>query len=323
MNVTRRATLAAGLAAVAGRAASAQTAGQPIRFVVPYAPGGNLDITARLFSGAMGSVLGGPIVVENRSGANGTLAGSLVSRAAPDGTTLLVGSNGPVLFAPMVMPNPPYHWRRDLAPVSLLTISTNVLLVRPSLPVHSMQDLVDYGRRNAGRLNLAVSSGASINHFLAALFKQASGLEWTTITYRGNAPALNDMVGGQVDFGFQQLTDAAQHIRNGTLRAIAVLGPTRSAALPDVPTCVEAGFPTVQGVTFAGLLAPAGTPQAVLERVSAAIRSAAAQADVRERLAAVGAEARGSTPAEFAELLATETEKWERVMRETGLDMTG
>ena len=323
MNASRRSLLAAALAAPFARPAFAQGGfpTRPITFVVPYAAGGNVDITARLVASAMQGSIGQPIVVDNRSGASGTLAGSFVARAEPDGYTLFVASNGPLLFAPMIMKNPPYLWDRNFVPVSLTSISTNVLLVRKDLPVRSVAELVEYGRRNKGKLNLGISSGASINHFLAALLKQSTQLEWTEVSYRGNVQAMNDLIGGTVDMGIQQLTEAAEHIKSGAIRAIAVLGPERSAALPGVPTIVEAGYPDVQGTTFSGIMAPAGTPQPVVEQLSAEIRKALATPEVKGKLASVGSEARGSTPAEFGAMLKTETATWARVIRDMNIPL--
>jgi tripartite-type tricarboxylate transporter receptor subunit TctC len=307
------------LAALTPSASAQQFPSKPITLIVPYAAGGNVDISARVLQAGIGDALGQPIIVENRAGAGGTIAGDYVARAAPDGHTLFVGSNGPIMLGPMTMPKPPYRWDQAFAPVSTLAFATNMLLVRPGLPVKSVAELVEYAKRNPGKLTLATSSGASINHFLAELLKLKTGIAWTEVHYRGNAPAINDLVAGHVDVGFQQLTDSLQHIEAGRLRALAVLGPRRAAALPDVPTIAEAGFPDVQGVTFNGLFAPKATPPAVIEKLSAVIRAALEKKPVVEKLAALGSEARGSTPAEFADFLTRETAKWTDVIQKANI----
>jgi tripartite-type tricarboxylate transporter receptor subunit TctC len=210
--------------------------------VVPYAPGGNVDVTARVLQAAIGDALGQPVVIENRPGGAGLIAGDYVARADPDGHTLLVGSNGPVILGPLTMAKPAYQWEQAFAPVSSLAVATNLLLVRPSLPVKSVKELVDYAKNNPNKLTLATSSVASINHFLGELFKLKAGITWTEVHYRGNALAINDLIAGHVDVGFQQLVDAAQHLQSGKLRALAVPGKARAATLPDVPTMADAGI---------------------------------------------------------------------------------
>ena len=283
--------------------------------IVPYAPGGNVDVSTRVLQAAIGDALGQPIVIEHRPGGGGLIAGDYVARAAPDGHTLLVGSNGPVILGPLTMAKPAYQWEQAFAPVSSLAVATNLMLVRPSLPVQSVADLVDYARKNPNKLTLATSSIASINHFLGELFKLKAGITWTEVHYRGNAIAITDLLAGHVDVGFQQLVDAAQHLQSGKLRALAVPGKARAAAVPDVPTMAEAGYPEVEGVTFNGIFAPKATPKPVVEKLSAAIRAALEKKTAVDQLAALGSQARGSTPEEFTRFLADETKKWGELVR--------
>jgi tripartite-type tricarboxylate transporter receptor subunit TctC len=294
----------------------------PITWVIPYAAGGNVDVSARILQAGIGESLGQPIVVENRPGAGGTIAGTYVARAKPDGHTLFVGSNGPILLGPMTMPKPPYQWDKAFAPVSSLAFATNMLLVRPGLPIRSLPELVAYARSNPGKLTLATSSGASINHFLAELLKLRAGIQWTEVHYRGNAPAITDLVAGHVDVGIQQLVDALDHVRTGRLRALAVLGPHRTPILPDVPTSGEMGYPDVQGLTFNGIFAPKETPSLVVEQLSLAVRTALAKPEVVDKLAALGSEARGSTPEEFSRFLVQEWRKWTEVMKQANIKVT-
>ena len=288
---------------------------KPITMVVPYAPGGNVDVTARVLQAAIGDALGQPVVVENRPGGAGLIAGDYVARADPDGHTLFVGSNGPIILGPLTMARPAYQWEQAFAPVSSLAIATNMLLVRPSLPVRSVKELVDYAKQNPNKLTLATSSIASINHFLGELFKLKAGITWTEVHYRGNALAINDLIAGHVDVGFQQLVDAAQHLRSGKLRALAVPGKVRAADVPDVPTMADAGYPEVDGVTFNGIFAPKATPRPVIERLSGVVRAALQKQNAIDQLAALGSQARGSTPEEFGRFLQDETRKWGELVR--------
>jgi len=307
------------LAALAAPSSAQQFPSKPITLVVPYAAGGNVDISARVLQAGIDDALGQPIIIENRPGAGGLIAGDYVARSAPDGHTLFVGSNASILLGPMTMPKPPYQWDKVFAPVSSLAVATNMLLVTPKLPAKSVAELIDYAKKNPGKLTLATSSGASINHFMAELLKLKTGMTWTEVHYRGNAPAINDLVAGHVDAGLMQLTDSRQHIEGGRLRALAVLGPKRAPAVPDVPTIVEAGLPDVQGITFNGLFAPKGTPPAVVEKLSAAIRTALEKKSVADKLGELGSDARGSTPEEFTRFLAEETVKWNNVMQKANI----
>jgi tripartite-type tricarboxylate transporter receptor subunit TctC len=310
------------LTVLAGAALAQQFPSKPVTMIVPYAPGGNVDISTRILQAGIGDALGQPIVIENRAGAGGTIAGAYVARSAPDGHTLFVGSNGPIMLGPMTMPKAPYQWDQAFAPVSSLAFATNMLLVRSSLPVTSVAELVAYAKKNPGKLTLATSSAASINHFLGELLKLKSGATWTEVHYRGNAPAINALIGNHVDVGFQQLTDSLQQIQSGQLRALAVLGPKRVAALPNVPSIVEAGFPDVQGVTFNGVFAPKATPPAIVERLNVVIQAALKKQSVVEKLAALGSEARGSTPQEFTKFLQDESRKWIDVMKQANIKVS-
>jgi tripartite-type tricarboxylate transporter receptor subunit TctC len=222
----------------------------------------------------------------------------------------------------MTMPNPPYQWQQAFAPVSTLAVATNTLVVRPTLPVKTVAELVEYAKNNPGKLTVAADSIASINHFMGELLRLKTGITWTEVHYRGNAPAVTDLMAGNVDVGLFQLVDTGPQLAAGKLRALAILGPTRAPSLPDVPTIGEAGFPDVQGITFNGVFAPKATPRPIVDKLSAAIRAALAKPEVADRLAALGSSARGSTPEDFSKFLAQESDKWTDVMKRANIKVT-
>src|SRR5258708_3785659 len=222
-DVMRRTRWMVGLllfAASATTSPAQQFPSKPITLVVPYAPGGNVDISTRILQAGIGDSLGQPIIIENRPGAGGLIAGDYVARSAPDGHTLFVGSNASILLGPMTMPKPPYQWDKVFAPVSSLAVATNMLLVTPKLPAKTVTELVDYAKQNPGKLTLATSSGASINHFLAELLKHKTGITWTEVHYRGNAPAINDLMAGHVAVALMHPTHSPPHIHPGTPPAL-------------------------------------------------------------------------------------------------------
>ena len=231
------------LSALGAPCAAQQFPSKPITLVVPYAAGGNVDISARMLQAGIGDALGQPIIIENRPGAGGTIAGDYVARSAPDGHTLFVGSNAPILLGPMTMPKPPYQWDKAFAPVSTLAFATNMLLVTPKLPVKTVAELVDYAKKNPGKLTRRdVQRRQHQSLHGRAAQASSTGMTWTEVHYRGNAPAINDLIAGHVDIGLHAAHRfAPAHRRPARLRALAVLGPTRAPAVPDVPTIVEAG----------------------------------------------------------------------------------
>ncbi len=292
---------------------------KPISFVIPYQPGGNVDVAARIVQKAIGDGLGQPILVENKPGGAAMLAGDYVARSEPDGHTLLVGSNGPVVYGSLTLPNPPYHWEQAFAPVGSISSSGTVLVVRPTLEVRTVKEMIEYAKANTGKFSLATGGATSINHMASELLQLRAGVKWAQIHYRGNAPALNDLIGSHVDAGFGQLADSFPLIQSGKLRAIAVLGNKRMAVLPDVPTMEEAGYTGIEAENFVGVLAPKKTPKAIVDKLSIAIRQAVEQRPVVEQFAAIGTEARGSTPEEFTRFLQAETARWTEVVAKANI----
>ncbi len=291
---------------------------KPIRIVNGFAAGGGSDILLRALLPAFSEKLGQPLVVDYRVGAGGNVAIEAVTKAAPDGYTLLMGFAG-LATAPFLNAKLPFDPIKDLAPVTLVGVVPNVLMVHPAVPVKSVRDFVAYARANPGKLNFTSPGAGTTQHLVGELFKLAAGIDMVHIPYKGGGQAQADVVGGQAQSLFNVVPTALPMIRADKLRAIAVTGQTRSEALPEVPTMIEAGFPGVTAVTWNGILAPAGTPREIVARLNAAMVSVLRTAEMKELLAKLGQEVAWSTPEEFAQFLRDETEKWRKVIAAAGL----
>lgn len=284
---------------------------KPVRLVVPYPPGGNVDVAARTVAEELQKGLGQPVIIENRAGAGGMLAAEHVARSAPDGHTLFVAANGPLLFSPTIFGRPAaYHWQKDFLPISTLTLTPLVLQVHPSVPAQNVGELLELLRRKPDALTMASPGAGTTNHLLSERMQAISGVKWTTVHYKGNAPALNDLLGGQVQFAFDQVSVAQRFVKEGKLRALAAVSDKRLPWLPDVPTLAEQGVKGVDGQTFTGVLAPAGTPAAVVNRLSELIRKVLQDPAIAQKFHAGGSEARGMTPQDFAAYLQREEATW-------------
>ena len=286
-----------------------------LRLVVPFPPGGNVDVAARIVAERLQPLLGQPAIIENKPGAGGLIAGEFVAKSDPDGHTLFVGANGPVLFAPIMAGRRAYEWRNDFAPISTLTVTPIILQVKPALPAKDMKELVDLARSQPGKLNMAAPGAGSTNHLMSELMQSLSGLSLTTIQYKGNAPPTNDLVAGHVDFNFDQISVALPFVQNGKTRALAITGAARHKSLPDVPTFSEAGFGNIDGLTFTALLAPAKTPSAAIERLNGALRTILAEDTVRAKFEQIGSQALHMTPGEFRQYLEKEDARWLPVVK--------
>ena len=291
---------------------------KPIRIVNGFAAGGGSDILLRALLPAFSEKLGQPIVVDYRVGAGGNVAIEAVTRAAPDGYTLLMGFAG-LATAPFLNAKLPFDPLRDLAPVTLVGIVPNVLMVHPAMPIKSVRDFVAYARANPGRLNFTSPGAGTTQHLVGELFKVAAAIDMVHIPYKGGGQAQADVVGGQAQSLFNVLPVGLPMIRADKLRAIAVTGKVRSEALPEVPTMIEAGFPAVTAVTWNGILAPAGTPREIVAKLNEAMVAVLRTPEMKEQLAKLGQEVAWSTPDEFALFLREETEKWRKVIAASGL----
>ena len=316
----RNAVLAAvGLLVLSASAAAQNFPTRPIRLIVPYAPGGNVDITARTIGPGLGEALGTSIVVDNRPGGGGNLGANLVARAAPDGYTLLMGSSGPLSINVIVFKDIPYDSVRDFAPVSSVHVVPLVLLASQKSPVASVQDLIARARAAPGKVTMASAGAGTTNHFAIELFASMTGTRPLHVPYKGSGPALTELLGGQVETMVDQLTSSIGYIRDGRLKLLAVTGRKRSPALPNVPTLDESGLKGYEASTYIGIAAPAGIPQPVLKRLNDAVRKVMATPDVVEKLRALGTEPGASSPEEFRRMIADELGKWREVAKKSNL----
>ena len=313
--------LAACAVAVFATAALAQSQwpDKPVRLIVPYPPGGNVDSAARIITDRLAAIFNQQFLVENKAGAGGLIAGEFVARSAPDGYTFFVGANGPILFAPLIFKRDVYHWKKDFVPVSSVSFTSLVLQVNPSTPHKTVAQLLEAGRNPAVKLSMASPGAGTTNHLLSELVQEQSGAKWLTVQYKGNAPATSDLLGGQVDFNFDQVSVALPFIKDGRTRALAVSSPKRLSQLPDVPTLQEAGFKGLTAETFTGVLAPKGTPPEIVKRLSDALQKLLAEKGVQDKFAGLGAESRGSPPEQFTEYLTAEDERWTPIIKKINI----
>ena len=293
---------------------------KPIRFIVPFTAGSGTDLIARTVGEHMSKNLGQPIVVENRPGAGGTLGAAQVAKSAPDGYTLLIHSAGHVAN-PAIYPSLPYDTLKDFAGVTTLASLPNVLVVAPTKGFRNLQDLVDRARANPGALNFATAGHGSATHMNTEIFRICAKFEATHIPFKGTPEALTETSTGRVDFFFAPLSPALPLIKDARLKPLAVGTLQRSPLLPDVPTTTESGFPQSDYIFWVALLAPAGTPRAIVEKLNAEALKALAAPEVREKLTLLGAEAMPMAPAAFDEFLRTETQRAADVVRKAGIKL--
>jgi len=292
---------------------------KPVRLVVPYPPGGNVDGAARIVSERLQQVFKQPFLVDNRPGAGGMIAGEYVAKSAPDGYTLFMSANGPLLFSPLIFKRDVYDWKKDFVPISSVSFTPLVLQVHPSTPYKTVADLIAAGKKPSNTLTMASPGAGTQNHLVSEYLQRASGAHWVTVHYKGNAPATTDLLGGQVQFNFDQLSVALPFIQQGKTRALAVTSPQRLAQLPDVPTLQESGFKDFSTETFTGILAPKGTPAAIVARLSDALQKILLEKDVQKKFENLGAEARGSTPEHFKQFLTKEDDRWTPVIKQSNI----
>ena len=304
--------------ALSGAAAAQDYPTRPITLVVPYAAGGGNDVMARIVAEKMSKSLGQQIVIENKGGAGGSIATRQAAKAAPDGYTLALGGTGTLAINPTLYPNVGYDPRKDFAPVGLIATSALVVLVHPNIEAKSIGELIALAKREPGKLNYASAGAGSGIHLGSELLAHMAGIRLTHIPYKGSGPALTDLLGGHVAIYLSSLPPAIALVREGKVRALAVTGPRRSPIFPDLPTVAEAALPGFEAVLHYGIVAPAGTPQPIVEKLNGALRAALADADVRARIVADGAEPLPTTPAEYAADIDHEETKWSKIVKMSG-----
>jgi tripartite-type tricarboxylate transporter receptor subunit TctC len=291
---------------------------RPITLIVPYAPGGGNDVLARGVAEPMSKVLGQQIVIENHGGAGGSLGTRQVAKAPPDGYTLGLGGTGTLAIDPTLYPNVGYDPRKDFAPVGLIATSPLIILVNPSLPAHNVKELIALAKAQPGKLNYASAGRGSGIHLGTVLFAETAGIDLTHIPYKGSGPALTDLLGGHVAIYFSSLPPAIGLVKEGKLRALGVTGLKRSATFPDVPTVAEQGMPGFEAVLHYGIVAPAGTPRPIVDKLNSALRAALNSDEVHRRIATEGAEPLPTSPDEYAADIDREEIKWSALVKKAG-----
>ena len=310
-------------ASVAAWLAPGSTAAQPyptrpVTLIIPFPPGGGNDALGRLVADRMSKFIGQQIVVDNRGGAGGTIATRAVARSAPDGHTILLAYTGTLAINPSLYANPGYDPRKDFAPIGLIAELSSVLVVHPSLPVRSVTELIAFAKAQPGRINYAFVPG-TVGHITTELFADIAGIKITRIPYKGNGPAMTDLVGGHVSMMFLSILPVLEHVRAGALRALALTSKARSELLPEVPTIGESAVSGFSAAIHYGLLAPARTPHDIIDRLNAALLAALSADDVRARLAAEGAQPRPGTPDDYSADINNEEMRWGALVRKLNL----
>ena len=292
---------------------------KPIRIVVPFPPGGPTDTHSRWAAQQLHTALGQPVIVENRAGAAGTIGTEAAAKAAPDGYTLLGGNPGPLSIAPAVRKRLGYSPIRDFAPITLIARSASCMCVHPTVPARSLRAFIAVAKSKPGIINYATPGVGTVGHLAIENFSTLAGIRMTHVPYKGAALYTTDLIAGNIDFAQIQIFQATPHVRAGKLRALAVTALVRSPLLPDVPTAQEAGVNGFSSYNWNGMLAPAGTPGPIIDRLHAILAKPLTNPAIRKQLEAIGYEVAGDGPAEFAAFMKTEVEKWAKVARAAGI----
>jgi tripartite-type tricarboxylate transporter receptor subunit TctC len=311
-------TLVALASALLCAAAAAQYPERPVRLIVPQAAGSATDTVARILAAEMQGPLGQPVVVEDRPGGALTIGLDIVAKSAPDGYTIGMGPIGALAITRHMVARLPYDIERDFQPIALVTRGHLLLAVSPSLPVNSVKELIDYAKKNPGRLMNASSSNGSPGHVGGELFKYMTGIDMVHIPYKGGAMAINDLIAGHVQVMFESLNSIAPYARSGKVKALAVSGPRRSPGFPNLPTIAEAGVPGYDASTWSGVIGPAGMPRPVVDKLNRAINNAIASPAFKARFGEIGDEPAGGTPEDFADTIHRDSAKWAEVVKRSG-----
>jgi len=308
-----------GLAACAAVAADPAYPTRPLRFIVPFAPGGSTDTLARTLAQRLSDAFGHQVVVDNRSGGNGNIGTEIVARAAPDGHTIVLGYIANLGIGPSLYAKLPFDPVKDFAPVTLLAVAPNILVAHPSVPVKNVRELVVYAKANPQKVNYASAAVASLGHLAGELLNSSAGIQMQHVPYKGSGQAVIDLLAGQVQIMFSGMSSVMPHIKGGKLRPLAVTGAQRSPATPDVPTIAEAGYPGFEASAWYSVMAPAGTPKPVVMRLNGEILRALKIPEVKDRLENVGFEIVGSSPEQCGTYIRNEIAKWAKVVKASGI----
>lgn len=311
--------LLAALLAVAGAAPAQTYPTRPIRWVVTYPPGGPTDVVARAIGAKLTEAWGQQIVIDNRAGAGGVIGTDIAAKAVPDGYTLLFGTSAGLTINPALNSKLPYDAVKDFAPVSLLVLNPQILVVHPTVPANSVKELVALAKARPGQLNYASVGLGSPNHMGMELLKALTGIDIVHVPYKGTGPAITDLLGGQVQLMFNSMPSVLPLVASGKLKALAVGSAQRSPAVPDIPTVAEAGVPGFENVTWYGMFAPAKTPHDIVVKLNKQVVQILAAPEMVQRLASQGAEPRSSTPEELTKFMRVESERWKKVIKTAGI----
>jgi tripartite-type tricarboxylate transporter receptor subunit TctC len=288
---------------------------RPIRLIVPFAPGGSVDISSRIVAVPLSEILGQQVIVDNRAGGGGSVGATLVARASADGHTLLAGSSGSVTANPAVYEKLPYDPTKDFVPISMINITPMAIITYPGLGVNSLKDLIALARAQPGKITMASAGTGSSNHLAIELFQTMAGVKVVHVPYKGSGAALTELVGGQVQTMIDQIASSIGYIRDGRVKILAVATPTRSTVLPKVPTADELGLKGYEAASFTGILAPAGTPKPIVDKLYAAVLKAASAPAVTEKFKDLAADPKTTTPEEFMTFIRNDIAKWKKVAR--------
>ena len=319
LNLLLGLALAAGLPAIESAAQTAKYPDRPVKMMVGFTAGGGTDVVARILAQKMSETIGQTVFVENRPGASGLLAVEAVAKSPPDGYTLLMGTQTTYAVAPTLYRKTSIDPSRDFAGISMSAVSPLVLVVHPSVPAQSVKDVIAMAKAKAGTLNFGSGGLGTTPHMTGELFQSVAGIKMAHIAYRGEAPAINDLLGGQIPLMFANLSAVIGNVRAGQLRALAVTSAQRAPAAPEIPTVAESGLPGFETSTWFALVAPAGTPPDVLARLNAEVKRALAQADVKQRFAGLGMTAEDSTPEGLDAYIKSEIAKWTKVIKDADI----
>ena len=309
------------LAAVCGSAIAQSYPARPVRMVIGFPPGGGTDIVGRIVAQKLAEGLGQPVLVENRGGASGQIAAELVAKAPPDGYTIMMAHITAISILPTLVPKLPYDAQKDFAPISLVAIGPNVLVVHPLLPVKTVKDLVALAKAKPGQLQYAATGSGTVQHLAAELFKLQAKVDILHVPYKGSGQSIVDVVAGHVHLTFDSVPPVLPHIRSGKLRALAVTSEKRFSILPDIPTVAEEGLPEFDLSTWWGLVAPAAVSKDIIARLQAETIKALRQPDVKEKLAFAGADTVGNTADEFAAFIRAERAKYARIVNDANIKL--